>query len=749
MSSFINLLSDGCVDFEKCGDVVVSVKDNIIGMFCHFCSDIFTSLSEFLHHLQWVHNDVLSFTEEHNVYTMEELMSLPDSPSNSSSSDSRVAADATSAISVTCVDGLNINIMNALAAYGVEYDELKGEIHKGKDSSNTLMKKQAEDPKTTAFKHYQEFKLQSTKQQNIKLPKGQLKHIKDKQHDLDSTIKTSTNSTDCKRNVFKDQYQAANSKHTKRIHEAATRIKSIKNIQPLCNLKSYAIARSARKREQQRRLGSIKKRIFRCLENDEIKLNCQSLREKHLYEHQKNKNKPLLDIEGGDKINAIKLQGQNNVIENIAESSKKAVDFPPNDVFTNSSMSNIVMKPTKSEKIFENSSTTNNTHKSLSPIIIQKIECLPKIDLKLEKRKLTKICSQEYVAENQQTEKPENEIKKRQHRSSLTVTSSPTIVVKRPASCPSYSAPNSGEAHMQPIKPEINNSLKQNSKRKHAPLSASIESVEEKQTKAEDNNRESLNFNLSESVVEFLQADLKSSHIDADSLLQLANPQIERDSVSEVVSDRDTPKKKFQNAASADPIYATARAKVRDDLVLLLLVGLPIIKDPNNEDRKPIEYSEALRSKALNFSKILKKHEIIWNPKRINGQFSHKIRQELAMLTKEINNDLMAKLNISELKRVLNLINAWYVEQMNQKFFKKVALSSAIEYYLLLFGFLPKINRCLYFCEWCEESSASKTRYEKHRMIHYGNFLCRHCMRGFMKPGYLINHIRIKHGKEN
>jgi len=56
----------------------------------------------------------------------------------------------------------------------------------------------------------------------------------------------------------------------------------------------------------------------------------------------------------------------------------------------------------------------------------------------------------------------------------------------------------------------------------------------------------------------------------------LTDPQIERDSVSEVVSGRDTPKKKFPNAASADLIYATARAKVRDDLVLLQLVGVSL-----------------------------------------------------------------------------------------------------------------------------------------------------------------------------
>ncbi|XP_017049398.1 protein teflon [Drosophila ficusphila] len=76
MSSFLDMLTEShSVDLKKCGDVVVSPSDNMVAIYCHFCRDIFTHLPEFLRHIQWAHNDVLHFTKEQNVYSMEELMS--------------------------------------------------------------------------------------------------------------------------------------------------------------------------------------------------------------------------------------------------------------------------------------------------------------------------------------------------------------------------------------------------------------------------------------------------------------------------------------------------------------------------------------------------------------------------------------------------------------------------------------------------------------------------------------------------
>lgn len=119
MSSFVNLLSDDYVDFEKCGDVVLSTKDNMIGLYCRFCCDIFTNLNEFFHHLQLIHNDVLNFTKEHNVYSIEELMFSSDQDndiesqtSSGCNSDSGAPVDAALA-----TDGKKHRILKTQASY--------------------------------------------------------------------------------------------------------------------------------------------------------------------------------------------------------------------------------------------------------------------------------------------------------------------------------------------------------------------------------------------------------------------------------------------------------------------------------------------------------------------------------------------------------------------------------------------------------------------------------------------------------
>ncbi|KMY94456.1 protein teflon [Drosophila simulans] len=99
MSKFLDMLSGSqCVSLEKCGDVVVSTNDCMIALYCHFCRDLFTQLPEFLRHLQSNHSDVLHFTKEHNVYSVEELLSgeqdkahedAQSAGHNSSSGDSR------------------------------------------------------------------------------------------------------------------------------------------------------------------------------------------------------------------------------------------------------------------------------------------------------------------------------------------------------------------------------------------------------------------------------------------------------------------------------------------------------------------------------------------------------------------------------------------------------------------------------------------------------------------------------------
>lgn len=171
-----------------------------------------------------------------------------------------------------------------------------------------------------------------------------------------------------------------------------------------------------------------------------------------------------------------------------------------------------------------------------------------------------------------------------------------------------------------------------------------------------------------------------------------------------------------------------------------------MLKNDNYEDLKPIEAVDELRSKATKFCNMLRNCESIWNSKRFETQFGSTVLKDLAMFREKVNRVFHIDLNISELKTILNIITTWYKKLIDLKFFKKATISSVNEHYLNLFGFLPKISRCVYYCEWCRETNSSKSRYEKHKLSHNGKFSCQHCERIFQQRGYLLNHMRAQHG---
>lgn len=146
---------------------------------------------------------------------------------------------------------------------------------------------------------------------------------------------------------------------------------------------------------------------------------------------------------------------------------------------------------------------------------------------------------------------------------------------------------------------------------------------------------------------------------------------------------------------------------------------------------------------------MLRNCESIWNSKRFETQYGSTILKDLAMYTEKVNRVFHVDLNVSELKRILNIITTWHSQTVDLKFFKKAKISSVTEHYLNLLGFLPKINRCVYYCEWCKETNSCKSRYEKHKKTHKGKFSCSHCQRLFQQRGYLINHMRSQHGTDN
>ncbi|XP_039484086.1 protein teflon [Drosophila santomea] len=209
MSTFLDMLSGSqCVSLEKCGDVVVSTNDCMIALYCHFCRDLFTQLPEFLRHLQGAHSDVLHFTKEHNVYSVEELMSgeqeeaQEDAQSvghNSSSGDSRGLAKSEDSRATEATEDNSDN------------SPVKSE-QKGSQSEINLLAEVT----------------------NILL------QTKEKEH-INNELKPENGG-------FKGPRKKANSES---------------NSLRICNLKSHTIARTSRKR-----MSIIKNRILRVIDSD-------------------------------------------------------------------------------------------------------------------------------------------------------------------------------------------------------------------------------------------------------------------------------------------------------------------------------------------------------------------------------------------------------------------------------------------------------------------------------------------------
>ncbi|XP_051861349.1 protein teflon [Drosophila albomicans] len=648
MSLFANLLLETCVNFEKCGDVVVSRKENIVGLSCQFCYDIFNSVIEFLHHLQKMHCDILEFPREHNVYTMDEIMSLED---DDDEVDSHVIINEETDKQINDMEiGLDANTL--------QINILKeNNLVKGNQISGTEMYRQGAElnkslvtgyDKTLALKPGIEIKCERQLQ---------------KPGASDAAKESSTSITHKKIKRINNTKEELNAGIT-----ASTEIQDENNVNSL-RLKKVNIVNTHKNAELAQEVYVPQKNIPKVKEN-----NIKLLKEKkntgqHDLETPVSRNKPtfynLLTMNSGEKRTKPKL--------------KKS----------------LIMTETNSLKTDSSFKLDYKTHRNLSSIIIDKIEYLPNIDLNFLK-----------TSKSTTKETSTLEVKKQNPlRESFSDRSNPAMWKNKPPRRPTYSE---GLTSQISTKPEVKSSSKR----------SLVESIDEIKMSIifDDNSKRKLPKNAtSNRTLDIKQTDL------SEELLGLED--IEVKSVE------------------------TTHPKLRDDCVLLQFVGLNIIKDPYYEDRKPVEFCEVLRSKATKFSKILRDRDIIWNfQKSATKQTFQKIASELSMLTEQANKFLMADLNVSEVKRILNLISKWYTHQTTQKLFKKVELSSTTENYLLLFGFLPKLNRCVYYCEWCDECSTNRSRYNEHRMSHLHNFYCPQCERGFLKYGQLKTHFEILHG---
>ncbi|XP_022227564.2 protein teflon [Drosophila obscura] len=913
MSSFLDLLGDGGhVHFEKCGDVVVSPKDNMVAMFCHFCRDIFTHLPEFMRHLQWSHSDVLTFTKEQNVYRVEELMSLESSEEDTqsqanscSSGDSGLAGEMEDADagpgSSECLAN-NVDIMNALAAFDVEVDGLNAN-HEWFESKTLADCQTKEIGKICAARNIlaevEAILLENEKDISPSvINKPGYQTVKAAESNIPAVpiiAETPIKKTYCKVNYTENEIEAHISKGFRRVRKP----ESVDKPPSICDLKSYNIIRHRKREAIKQRLGSVKKRIMLSLENDvprktvlmNQKARCPPVKGSSVKQELPSFKKESKDsvVAEATKLSLDKLESKENrsVLTHVIQSSeiksasmnhlikpktssitsllRTALTFPkPNSSPSNKAkqvLSNLtnpnstangstpLIKPSipasqreplaknepktymRSPKLNKPQSKVNELcSNSLSPIIssspkqskmsallkgssvneppacleapkpltfdsatpkkklyvpsIKSINkpilprpstptvktdpnickapvCRRSPNVRIERVKILPKINVNQIVEMSQLKTTNNDAvdqpKRPVRRSSLTVVSSSPIQAQKPTRRSSTTT----------VKPTVNTqllrsapveSLAKAKKRSNDSFGVSTCSTENngdvKRTKIEQEIC-SMNFSLSASVIDYLQSDLNTSKLDADSLLQLAEPR-ESDAFENIlVKDqvkRATKEGSPQKMESPAP-QTGAKPEIealREDLKLLETVGLLIIKVPCFEDKLPLEQSEEFRKKAANFSKIYHTYDTIWSYRKTKTIGApQRLIQMLNSFTEEVNKEIGCHLTTNEMKRILNLINSWYGEQINQRFFRKAILSYSVEHYMLLFQFLPKIIPSVYFCEHCEETFPNEPRYKKHvQSLHAVHaFTCSECGKFFKRLYFYEKHLKTVHPK--
>ncbi|KRF99108.1 uncharacterized protein Dwil_GK27569 [Drosophila willistoni] len=584
MSSFLNLLPSGSnVNLEKCGDVVISPKDNIMALYCRFCSDIFTRLPEFARHLQANHSDILSFAVEQNVYSVEELLGDQDNEQDTeqSASDSSSSGDSglpererdeeiskKNATSEVYACQSNANIVEALAANDIDLNDSLDNSDNDKDLQTEVESLLFNDDENKADNLVEPFSNKDTK--------------------------IVTESKYCEITETETQ------KDTKGFRQS--RSKTEKRSLSICDLKSYSITRMTRRREM-KQMSSVRMRIIRSLQVEEmaakpVRTPLSNLSSKeHLADdnvkgkHSLEAKHPLIEK---PKLLAIQESKENQKLLAKISSATLAKPTPPpipslgplesTESFQKPCIYNVPPMPIKLE---------SDSKKKLKGkfVEISKVEILPKLNLKQEKS---------FEKQPQRSANLEDDL-------------SPM--------------PKKARSETRPVNENIDS--------KPMPQKARSESLKDnsqeqlpKCNRNDESSRCPLNFSLSESVIEFLQTDLKSTPLDgADSLLQLAMPK-ESEPPSQL-------KMKPQN----DQELPSKPKVIKDDLTLLKLIGLPVIIFPTYVDKLHQDEYDNMREKAAKFTQIFRNYAVIWNRRKfiVSSDQLESLNHQLGLLKDELN----------------------------------------------------------------------------------------------------------------
>lgn len=148
--------------------------------------------------------------------------------------------------------------------------------------------------------------------------------------------------------------------------------------------------------------------------------------------------------------------------------------------------------------------------------------------------------------------------------------------------------------------------------------------------------------------------------------------------------------------------------------------------------------------KAKKFANLFKNWPRIWCTKNAE---SPKLKQELEISFNQLLNDLNLsynlRLTLTELKRLVNLINLWYGHNINNRLIEKRKIHESTNRYLIMFHFIPKTAKRFCYCEYCDDYFNTEHKYFTHRIVHTGAlhpYSCRNCSTGFRNVKQLKTH---------
>uniref|UniRef100_A0A1I8PD29 C2H2-type domain-containing protein n=1 Tax=Stomoxys calcitrans TaxID=35570 RepID=A0A1I8PD29_STOCA len=584
--------------------------------------------------------------------------------------------------------------------------------------------------------------------------------------------------------------------------------------------KSYAVNRSARKKEVLQRMRSIKKQIFRTIGTD-------------ILGQVRNTKSPSIRNPRRSKVQIETIQMLPNVNKEVLTPLLNSQTLSP-QLAANETAAGVNKQSPKTSMTANNRATpTKQENKTLSPAVkndinynSNKSNISPKTSPTLGPR-LLKRAANSPLDGPQPVKKTYMSPSQKKNRTPKKATAQLEFT-QRAAYSPLDGPQPVKKTYMSPSQKKNRTPIKATAELESTQRAATSphdrpQSVKKTYTSpSQKKNRtlikttaelESTQLDLSESVVDFLQSDLKANRLDVDSLLNEDMPMqndnneqlMEKQNISpkraseneneknelaekdaakqnneeDVLGKNDKQKKNFNvNLNKKEPtsldintetsildelLEQVADEKVVEakdeklkeeikevkkteivedynedkDLELLQKVGLGIIKVADFENYHTLEEVEELQQRAQEFAIICQNYSKVFSSKQSEPQTYF---QQLLI---RANQKLDMELNLCDLKRLINLIVIWYANCYNSKLVEKKTISEEINKYLLMFHYIPKTVKRIYYCEFCAEHFNTEHRYHIHRMIHTGAthpYVCNQCQVGFNRAHALKSH---------